>query len=284
MRATVDKSLCMGCGVCPNVCPEVFEWMANKLLPRSIRSRLGRKTPAEMLRNSAPQRPSSLTRTKLADCREAKPRRKVDNMSVQIDGNTTVRELAGRYPQTRKVFEQYGIDYCCGGGRCLAEAAQDGQAALADLIRDIETALVATSPTTADAEKDWYAALSQRIDRSHSPGASCLHERGVAKAQGAAAEGVARPRGEHDGDMLRQVHDLYHALDTELSNHLRKEEEVLFPYIVAAEAHRQGGPRGTCGLFRISQQSHSPNGSRTRRRRRSTGADPECDGRLCPPR
>ena len=25
MRATVDKSLCMGCGVCPDVCPEVFE-------------------------------------------------------------------------------------------------------------------------------------------------------------------------------------------------------------------------------------------------------------------
>ena len=25
MRATVDKSLCMGCGVCPDICPEVFE-------------------------------------------------------------------------------------------------------------------------------------------------------------------------------------------------------------------------------------------------------------------
>ena len=25
MRATVDKSLCMGCGLCPDICPEVFE-------------------------------------------------------------------------------------------------------------------------------------------------------------------------------------------------------------------------------------------------------------------
>ncbi len=44
-------------------------------------------------------------------------------MSIQVGGNTTVRELAGRYSQTRTVFEQYGVDYCCGGGKCLPEAA-----------------------------------------------------------------------------------------------------------------------------------------------------------------
>lgn len=25
MKAYVDKDLCIGCGVCPSVCPEVFE-------------------------------------------------------------------------------------------------------------------------------------------------------------------------------------------------------------------------------------------------------------------
>lgn len=25
MKATVDKDLCMGCGICTEVCPEVFE-------------------------------------------------------------------------------------------------------------------------------------------------------------------------------------------------------------------------------------------------------------------
>ena len=25
MRATVDKDLCIGCGLCPDVCPEVFQ-------------------------------------------------------------------------------------------------------------------------------------------------------------------------------------------------------------------------------------------------------------------
>ena len=45
------------------------------------------------------------------------------------------------------------------------------------------------------------------------------------------------------GNLLRQVQDLFSALDAELSSHLMKEEQVLFPYIVAVEAHaRKGHP------------------------------------------
>lgn len=46
-------------------------------------------------------------------------------MMIQADGKMTVRDLVGRYPQTRPVFEKHGIDYCCGGGKCLAEAARE---------------------------------------------------------------------------------------------------------------------------------------------------------------
>ena len=30
MKATVDKDLCLGCGVCVEVCPEVFEMKDDK--------------------------------------------------------------------------------------------------------------------------------------------------------------------------------------------------------------------------------------------------------------
>ena len=43
------------------------------------------------------------------------------------------------------------------------------------------------------------------------------------------------------GPMLRQLQAVFSELDAELSGHLIKEEEILFPYIVAAEAHRLGG-------------------------------------------
>ena len=60
---------------------------------------------------------------------------------------------------------------------------------------------------------------------------------------------VLRAHGAHHGAMLRQVQDFFDALDAELTNHLRKEEEVLFPYIVNAEAHRQGGSEKPSACF-----------------------------------
>jgi regulator of cell morphogenesis and NO signaling len=198
-------------------------------------------------------------------------------MSIQIDGNTTVRDLVGRFPQTRKVFEQYGIDYCCGGGKCLAEAAHESQAALPDLARDIETALAATSAKTATAEKDWYAApLHELIDHILQVHHAYMHE--ALPRLGGLVGKVLHAHGAHHGDMLRQVQVLYGSLDTELTNHLRKEEEVLFPYIVAAEAHRQGGPEGPAACFgsvgdpiRQMEREHESAGEVLAQIRKATG-------------
>ena len=198
-------------------------------------------------------------------------------MSVQIDGNTTVRELVGRFPQTRKVFEQYGIDYCCGGGKCLAEAARENQAALPNLVRDIETALVETSTRTATVEKDWYAApLHDLVDHILQVHHAYMKE-ALPRLRGLVGK-VLHAHGAHHGDMLRQVQDLYNALDTELTNHLRKEEEVLFPSIVGAETHRQGGPEGPAACFgsvgnpiRQMEREHESAGAALAQIRKATG-------------
>ena len=169
-------------------------------------------------------------------------------MSTTIDGNTTVRELVGRYPQTRKVFEKYGIDYCCGGGRCLAELTKEGQVALPALVRDIEAALVEAPTRTATAEKDWYqASLPDLIDHILQVHHAYLHE-ALPRIKELVRK-VLHAHGARHGDTLRQVQDLYNALDTELTSHLRKEEQVLFPHIVAAEIHRQGGPAEPAACF-----------------------------------
>ena len=169
-------------------------------------------------------------------------------MSIQVDGNTLVRELVGRHPQIRKIFEKYGIDYCCGGGKCLTEAAKESQAALPDLVREIEAALLAESTRTATAEKDWYESpLHELIDHILKVHHAYMHE--ALPRLRELVRKVLHAHGARHGDMLRQVHDLYNALDTELSSHLRKEEEVLFPYIADAEAHRQEDPEGPAACF-----------------------------------
>jgi len=37
----------------------------------------------------------------------------------------TIREIALEFPQTVRVFEEFKIDYCCGGRKPLAEALEN---------------------------------------------------------------------------------------------------------------------------------------------------------------
>ena len=41
---------------------------------------------------------------------------------MTISTNKTVREVAVDIPGATRLFEQLGIDYCCGGGKALEDA------------------------------------------------------------------------------------------------------------------------------------------------------------------
>jgi regulator of cell morphogenesis and NO signaling len=173
-------------------------------------------------------------------------------MTIHIDDQTTVRDLAGRYPQTRPVFEKQGIDYCCGGGKCLAEAAGEHGLALPNLVAALQAAIDAPAATAERPDKDWYAAsLTELV--GHIVDAHHGYLRAALPRLRTLVPTVLKAHGAQHGDMLRQVQELFAALDAELSSHLMKEEQVLFPYINAIEAqHRDGtpAPAGPCGSVR----------------------------------
>src|SRR6185295_16748865 len=50
-----------------------------------------------------------------------------------IERETTVAEIATRFPQSIRIFERHRIDFCCGGKRPLAEVC--GTAAAFDRLR-----------------------------------------------------------------------------------------------------------------------------------------------------
>ena len=84
---------------------------------------------------------------------------------IQADGSTTVRELVGQYPQTRKVFEDQGIDYGCGGGQRLADVASQHGLELAALVAALGQALQTPPSTTVLEDRDGYAApLHELVD------------------------------------------------------------------------------------------------------------------------
>ena len=79
----------------------------------------------------------------------------------------TVREIALDQPSSIRVFEQFGIDYCCGGRKPLAEACAAGQLEVDQVIAALEAAEKGPLPNTIDWTTLPLAALAQHITATH---------------------------------------------------------------------------------------------------------------------
>jgi len=152
---------------------------------------------------------------------------------IRVSGATTVRELVGRYPQTRSAFEQYGIDYCCGGGQSLADAARKHGLELPTLVAAVDKALHSASKGSTSVDKDWYAVPLPELIR-HIVGVHHAYLKKELPRLAMLDQRVLRAHGARHGDVLRQVHTLFVSLEKDLSSHLDKEEKTVFPQIAAA--------------------------------------------------
>lgn len=62
----------------------------------------------------------------------------------EIPGNLaemTVNEIVGTYPSTISIFNEFGIDSCCGGGVQLAVAAERDNVDTDDLFRRLASVI-----------------------------------------------------------------------------------------------------------------------------------------------
>jgi regulator of cell morphogenesis and NO signaling len=142
----------------------------------------------------------------------------------------TVREYAIEAPQTIPVFEKLGIDYCCGGNRPLGEACAAANASVDAVLQSLEAAIAQPHrPTERDLRTGSLAELISYIVRTHHvfvrtqvPEIERLLEKVHTK------HGVNHPE-------LGEVRSTFHGLGQELTMHLMKEENILFPYIERME-------------------------------------------------
>lgn len=62
-------------------------------------------------------------------------------MSENINFDTTLGNFVAIHPKTRKVFEKYGLDYCCGGSKNLKAAVVEKNIDLNELISSLKIAI-----------------------------------------------------------------------------------------------------------------------------------------------
>lgn len=146
-----------------------------------------------------------------------------------VETTKTVREYAVEIPAATRIFEKLGIDYCCGGGKSLADACTAAGISVDEVLDSLaDSKSVATS-----AAKDWQV-LSQAelithiVDKHH---AFTREELVRLEALLARVSGV---HGQNHPELFR-IQDQFGKLRAELEPHMLKEESVLFPYIVRME-------------------------------------------------
>ena len=145
---------------------------------------------------------------------------------------TSVADLVTERPARARIFEQLGIDYCCGGDHTLAEACRRHDLD-PDTVRRMLGAVEQAAPA-ADA-RDWSSAslgtlIDHIVDTHHAylrrelPRLETLLTR-VLEAHG------------DDVDWLAPTFEVFTDLQTDLAAHMRSEEQRVFPSIRALETH-----------------------------------------------
>ena len=191
-----------------------------------------------------------------------------------IDTQRTVAEIALDRPQAAAVFERLGIDYCCGGRKPLAAACQAAGIDVnhvANLLEQ-ETGKTGEEIETGNWTERSLASLISHIVEEHH--AYCREE-GL-RLQPLLGKVVSK-HGEHHPE-LTQVQELFTSLRNELSMHMMKEEQMLFPYIIALEesaTHKSAPPRAPFGTVqnpvRMMVEEHDDAGHLLKEIRTLTG-------------
>lgn len=155
----------------------------------------------------------------------------------------TVREIALENPASIRVFESFGIDYCCGGRKPLAEACEARNISVDAVIAALESG----ASNTAVASEDWSAkslgSLAEHIVNKH----HAYVRRELPRLAELAAKVVNR-HGDTQAE-LPQIQTKVAQISEELTEHLAKEEVVLFPYVTKLERSKLEGAAKPHGCF-----------------------------------
>lgn len=152
-------------------------------------------------------------------------------MSTVIDLTTTVGELVARKPALSRVFEEVGVDYCCGGKRSLEDACRQKGLDPMELAARLEQAAEGLDDEGfVDAAAMSLTDLANHIEQTHH---AWLKEE-LPRLEFLTSK-VARVHGDADGRLL-EIYRIFQEFAADLSHHMAKEETILFPIIRKLEA------------------------------------------------
>ena len=139
----------------------------------------------------------------------------------------SVGELVAERPGRSRVFQSFAIDFCCQGARTLGEACEKKGVPLDAVIEQLEAELADPAPPQQNpAELPPDELITYILEQHHE-----FLRRELPRLH-AMAERVAHVHGGHTASLV-EIFEVFVGLKEELTGHMMKEEQILFPAIVA---------------------------------------------------
>lgn len=147
-----------------------------------------------------------------------------------------VGQLVAEKPARSRVFERWGIDYCCGGKKNLGEVCAKKGLDTSAVVLDLETSDAAPQPAGTDWTQATLTALCDHIEGVHHG-----YLREALPRLSALTARVAERHHQKDPRLveLKQVYDAFRA---DIEVHTEKEDKLLFPTIRSLETDGQASP------------------------------------------
>ncbi len=178
---------------------------------------------------------------------------------MTLHSDSTVGRIATEYPLATRVFSRHEIDFCCGGGRPLAEICAEKELSSEEILAEIHQEI---EKTDVNIERWDEAPLPDLIEHIlvhyHRP----LDEE-LPRLE-AMARKVVHVHGDKMPEVLPEILSTFLGLRAELEAHFPKEEQILFPMILKGQGAMVHGP------ISVMEAEHDRAGNALKRLRQLT--------------
>ncbi len=170
--------------------------------------------------------------------------------------HATVGDIVARDYRAAGVFQRHGIDFCCGGRKPLAEAAEAKGIAVTVIVSELQR--LDGAPAVAVENGTCAELIAHIVERHHGYLRTAMPTISAYLAKLVDVHGERHPELATIAGRFRDVRD-------ELESHMYKEEQILFPLIEQverADTGRAASPSGppVAGIVEVMETEHTSAG------------------------
>ncbi len=144
---------------------------------------------------------------------------------MNINIKTSVGDIVKANFKTAQVFEKNGIDFCCGGSISLGEACEKSKLDMQKLVPELEALVNLNDPDSNYIDGLELNELCDYIEKRHH-----TYVRENLPFLQVKLQKLCDVHGENHPELF-EIKQLFDGAAENLSSHMKKEEEILFPYI-----------------------------------------------------